>query len=803
MLLPLLPLSVVLMGFANWRLVCPLAYFGEVGRQLNTGVQRRVPAFFERWFFLITFGTLLVMLTGRLVVTNGDGRWLAGLLVVAAVAAAVTNQLFTGKTWCNFVCPVGLVERIYTEPNSLPKTGSSQCDRCTACKRNCPDIDQENAYWRDLTTPARRIAIFAFPGLVLGFYSYYWLRGGSWDAYFDGRWTRIPASAELLLRSGFFFAPAVPAVLAASMTLVGFSVASYGLWAGIERLLTARIADPKRRRHLALAGAAFVAFSLFYFFAGAPALLQVAGGTRFVAFVAPALAAVMLVKRWRRTRTHFIGERGAIRLQRNWQFDEAPPEDPAEIYAWIKAGEHAREQHLSAYEHTAREMIADGLLGPGELRLLEGVRKQLGITAREHEQIFARLAEEDEELFATASSCGPESRAQLEGYETALSEALLRHASDSEINGLREAFGVEPTQHEHILARLRSGSGSLLTKARSHLARARATHTDLERLAMGMPDPTPALLLLSALLRRTRDESVQRVFEYLELSGDPKRMLALQRDLMSSDLATRRTAVNELAGEHPSRTEIVEELSSIVVTTVEIGTEADPQTLSDVLERCGQSADPYVRAAAACAVVDVPGERSAARLELALHDPEPLVRETAEHANRLQHERPPSVDGTAGSFSGLQTIERMQLLRTVSLFADIDSEDLHDLALITEEITVPEESPIFAEGDFDEGDMFVLLEGNVSVRVGRPGSTAVARQLEVLGAGEVLGELSALDGRPRNLTATPLGGPARLLCIAGAALRRRLMNRPRMLQPLLRTLADRLRRMTRRAAATS
>ncbi|HET7692922.1 MAG TPA: hypothetical protein VFM44_07550, partial [Gemmatimonadota bacterium] len=62
MLLPLLPVSIVVMGFPNWRRICPLAFFGELGRLLNRGTQRRVPKWFERWFFPVTFGFLLSML---------------------------------------------------------------------------------------------------------------------------------------------------------------------------------------------------------------------------------------------------------------------------------------------------------------------------------------------------------------------------------------------------------------------------------------------------------------------------------------------------------------------------------------------------------------------------------------------------------------------------------------------------------------------------------------------------------------------------------------------------------------------
>src|SRR5664279_94851 len=120
-LLPLLPISIVIMGFYAWRRICPLAYWGAIGVRLKPkgSTVRRVPDWMERWFYLVAGGFLMIMLVVRLLVFNGDGAWLGFVLLIFGVLAAATNFTFSGKTWCNFICPVGLVERIYTEPNSL------------------------------------------------------------------------------------------------------------------------------------------------------------------------------------------------------------------------------------------------------------------------------------------------------------------------------------------------------------------------------------------------------------------------------------------------------------------------------------------------------------------------------------------------------------------------------------------------------------------------------------------------------------------------------------------------------------
>ena len=795
MLLPLLPASIVVMGFPNWRRICPLAFFGEIGRKLNRGTQRRVPKWFERWFFPFTFGFLLAMLVLRLVATNGDGVWLAGLLTTLALAAFLTNRIFTGKTWCNFICPVSLVERIYTEPNSLPEVSNSQCVRCTACKKHCPDIDQENAYWQDVTSPGRRIAMFAFPGLVLAFYTYYWLRHGDWEAYFDGRWTRLPASAELVAGAGFFFAPQVPAIWAALATLLVFSAASYVIFLGIEALVGRWVVHEERRRHLTLTLAAFVAFSTFYFFAGAPSLRKLSGATRTVAFAAPLIATLFTIKRSRRTRERYLQEKGAIKLLRNWPFEDPPPEDPGEVYAWIKAGEHAREQYLTAYTNTVREMIADGLVGRGEFRFLDEIRNQLGITPREHEKVIERLTEEERRMFEQGAVAGVEERAQLEGYRTALAEALLRRASASELTELQRAFGVGSDAHAAVLQELRGESGALLVRARGPLKHALAVRNDLAKLG---PAEAGATGFWSYLLQRELEAAISRVLEFLEIAGDPERVQALRPGLFSAELETRTAALRHLEDACPGSEALVGELAPLLLDRSPGRWEADPAARVEVLQRLAGATDPFLRAAAVWAAgTDRHGVH--AIVARGLEDPHPLVRETAALCGNRAGERP---DGPGDRFSSLGTIEKMQVLRDVPLFAHLDPEDLEDLSRLTEDEIITAPQVLCEEGDVDADAVYIILEGLASVvlRARAAPGEEVEREVAVLGRGEVVGELSLLDGSPRMATVRPKDGPLRVLRIPGVMFRSRLLHRPRVAQPLLVTLAGRLRRLSQRLA---
>src|SRR6185295_13326697 len=98
--------------------------------------------------------------------------------------------------------------------------------KCSACKKFCPDINEENGYWKEIGLATKRVVYFAFTGVVFAFYLYYYLQAGSWDYYFGGRWTNEPGLLWSAFRpgpdatsGGFFFFPGVPRALAAAITL--------------------------------------------------------------------------------------------------------------------------------------------------------------------------------------------------------------------------------------------------------------------------------------------------------------------------------------------------------------------------------------------------------------------------------------------------------------------------------------------------------------------------------------------------------------------------------------------------------
>jgi hypothetical protein len=144
-----LPFFWMTFGYYLWRRICPLAVAGQLGRLVGRPGSRKMGEWMSKNYVLVQLGLMFVALTLRLVATNGSPIWLAAFLGVVIASAIVVSFIYGGKTWCNFICPVGLVEKIHTEPAEAALGASeltSQCSPCVACKKHCPDIDVEQGY---------------------------------------------------------------------------------------------------------------------------------------------------------------------------------------------------------------------------------------------------------------------------------------------------------------------------------------------------------------------------------------------------------------------------------------------------------------------------------------------------------------------------------------------------------------------------------------------------------------------------------------------------------------------------------
>jgi CRP/FNR family transcriptional regulator, cyclic AMP receptor protein len=130
------------------------------------------------------------------------------------------------------------------------------------------------------------------------------------------------------------------------------------------------------------------------------------------------------------------------------------------------------------------------------------------------------------------------------------------------------------------------------------------------------------------------------------------------------------------------------------------------------------------------------------------------------------------------------------VLSRTPLFEALDEEAASALRAEMHRADIARSERLFGEGDVGD-KLYVVLDGKIKLT--RTAADGRENLLSVIGPGEMFGELSLFDPRPRTQTATALTD-TRLAALDHQALRDWLTDRPDMALHLLRGLAQRLRR---------
>lgn len=312
MVVPLLPLFMMVFGHEAWRRICPLSLFAQLPGYL--GRQRRIKRISsssgrvevsipvvgrESWLarnhWYLQFGLLAAGVAGRLLFYNANRYVLAGAMLAVIVSAVVVGALYGGKTWCQYICPVSVVQKVYTEPGGLFESkaagapaglSQSTCRRptskgdsssCVGCAALCSDIDLERHHWHNVGNRSRPFVYYGYFGLTVGFFTYFWWYAGSWDYFFSGLWTRDALQPRRWFEPGFFVAGhavPIPMLLAVPLYLGVCILAAWRVGLALENgwvALRSRRrpdADSAVLRHQCLIVSAILSFGVFYFFAG-------------------------------------------------------------------------------------------------------------------------------------------------------------------------------------------------------------------------------------------------------------------------------------------------------------------------------------------------------------------------------------------------------------------------------------------------------------------------------------------------------------------------------------------------------
>ena len=136
----------------------------------------------------------------------------------------------------------------------------------------------------------------------------------------------------------------------------------------------------------------------------------------------------------------------------------------------------------------------------------------------------------------------------------------------------------------------------------------------------------------------------------------------------------------------------------------------------------------------------------------------------------------------------LSTIEKVIILKTVSVFSQTPDEVLAEVAELLEEMETAEGETIFNKGDLGDS-LYVIVDGKVRVHDGD-------RLLNYLGERDVFGEMALLDPEPRLASVTTVE-PSRLFRLAQGPFYELMAERPEVATGIIRVLTGHLRNRVR------
>lgn len=488
-----IPLAIVILfivGHEFWRRICPLSFLSQIPRALGLQRQRKQvnektgkvryelikvkrDSWLGRNYLYLQLGFFYLGITSRILFLNSERLLLGTVLVCIILASILTGYLYGGKSWCQYFCPMGPVQKIYSEPRALLNSKAHEGERklitqsmcrtinaegkeqsaCVACNTPCIDIDAERTYWENITKPEQQWLYYGYFGLAIGYFLVYFLYAGNWEYYFSGSWSHEENQLANLLNPGLYiFGQSVPIP---KLFIVPFIIGLCG-WIGyqlgkqIEKSYKAfllrnhQLVNNEIVRHRIFSVSTCVIFNIIFFFAGnnfmgfLPNFLD-----PFLPISVIVCSGIWFHRTWKRNPHVYERESLASRLQKQLiklkldvsQFlENRSLEDLSadEIYVLAKVlPGFDKDKRLQAYKGMVKESIAEGYVNTNNSReMFKDTRLELNITDKEHELILTEIEVENPYLFDPQKQLNHENWLRQEGYHQAILDTLVKFSEN-------------------------------------------------------------------------------------------------------------------------------------------------------------------------------------------------------------------------------------------------------------------------------------------------------------------------------------------------------------------------------------
>jgi HEAT repeat protein len=301
-----------------------------------------------------------------------------------------------------------------------------------------------------------------------------------------------------------------------------------------------------------------------------------------------------------------------------------------------------------------------------------------------------------------------------------------------------------------------------------------------------------SLQTLSESLREEIARSRARVFLLLSFLYDRKTVVSARDNLESASRERRAYAAEIL------EVTLSQELKELALPLLDHSSPEDclsrlgrrfPQarrqaaeSLAELLRSTDGNIRNWTRACAIYGAAKLEANGFSSEVARLTGDPSPLVAETARWASNGGD----SARSSNGSHRML-TIEKVLLLKGVSMFAATSEDTLADVASALEEMELRPGDLVFSKGDPGKS-MYIVVSGRVRVFDG-------AKTINFLGEREIFGELALLDPEPRSASVES-AEETRLFRLDRDTLFELMTDNVGVVSGIMQVLCRRLRRMT-------
>jgi len=135
----------------------------------------------------------------------------------------------------------------------------------------------------------------------------------------------------------------------------------------------------------------------------------------------------------------------------------------------------------------------------------------------------------------------------------------------------------------------------------------------------------------------------------------------------------------------------------------------------------------------------------------------------------------------------LNTVEKVEILKTVPLFSQLETRDLVLIALVTSQEELPPNEILCEEGE--EGDeLFVLASGELEVL--KSDEAGRESRVATIDPGHCVGELSLFSEKPRTATLRSTVDSS-VLILSAVLLHELMLEHPRLGLGMIKTLVER------------